>query len=59
MANILTAVKEGIQLYWDKVIMLIHEQKLSICNVSFHFKVNCIANELLKRVYTFFRRNCF
>ena len=32
------------------------EQKLSMCNVAYHFKVNCIVDEFFKRVYTFFRR---
>jgi hypothetical protein len=28
-----------------------------MCNVAYHFKVNCIVNEFFRRVYTFFRRN--
>ena len=27
---------------------LIHDRKLSICNVAYNFKVNCIANNSLK-----------
>jgi Flp pilus assembly protein CpaB len=29
-----------------------------MCNVAYHFKVNCIVNDFFKRLYTFFRRNC-
>ena len=43
----------------SKYNKLIHKQKLSMCNVAYHFKVNCIVNEFFKRFYTFFRRNCF
>jgi hypothetical protein len=28
-----------------------------MCNVAYHFKVNCIVNKFFRRVYTFFRRN--
>ena len=43
----------------SKYNKLIHKQQLSMCNVAYHFKVNCIVNEFFKRFYTFFRRNCF
>ena len=43
----------------SKYNKLIHKHKLSMCNVAYHFKVNCIVNEFFKRLYTFFRRNCF
>jgi hypothetical protein len=29
--------------------MLIHDRKLSICNVSYHFEDNRVINDILKR----------
>ena len=43
----------------SKYNKLIHKQKLSMCSIAYHFKVNCIGNEFFKRFYTFLRRNCF
>jgi hypothetical protein len=31
--------------------MLIHDRKLSICNVSYHFEDNRVINDILKRLY--------
>ena len=32
----------------SKYNKLIHKQKLSMCNLAYHFKVNCIVNEFFK-----------
>jgi hypothetical protein len=60
MANILTAVKEGIQSYWNKVYSQLHNLfifvLLLISNVSSHFEDNRVLNDILKRLYTFRRR---
>jgi len=35
--------------------ILIHDRKLSISNVSYHFEVNRVINDIFKRFYSFLR----
>ena len=43
----------------SKYNKLIHKQKLSMCNVAYHFKVNCIVNEFFKRFLYIFQKKLF